>query len=138
MEFLNTILAFIAALTGILTLVNEIRKNRRSKIAIKYYINIKTSDIRKEIARNPSVLIKNVGIEWTAKTWIYNLEKYEEILNILKLEKDILNKPKIIKKLNNRLQMSKYLKKSLKNLTNKDEELFYKTLNNYNDISTDF
>ncbi|UGB07422.1 hypothetical protein LPC11_12520 (plasmid) [Staphylococcus sp. HL28] len=138
MEFLNTILAFIAALTGILTLVNEIRKNRRSKIAIKYYINIKTSDIRKEIARNPSVLIKNVGIEWTAKTWIYNLEKYEETLNILKLEKDILNKPKIIKKLNNRLQMSKYLKKSLKNLTNKDEELFYKTLNNYNDISTDF
>lgn len=138
MEFLNTILAFIAALTGILTLVNEIRKNRRSKIAIKYYINIKTSDIRKEIARNPSVLIKNVGIEWTAKTWIYNLEKYEEILNNLKLEKDILNKPKIIKKVNNRLQMSKYLKKSLKNLTNKDEELFYKTLNNYNDISTDF
>ncbi|MBF2265079.1 hypothetical protein [Staphylococcus warneri] len=139
MEIINTILAFIAALTGILTLLNEIRKNRHSKIAIKSYINNKTANIRKEISKNPDTLIKNVGIEWTVNSWIRKLKSYEELLNVLKLEQEVLKYPKIIKKIESRVEKLEYLKTNLNELTNTDDKRhFYKILNNHKDIITNF
>ncbi|PTE27615.1 hypothetical protein BUY91_07745 [Staphylococcus equorum] len=104
MNILNIILTSIAAITGIGSLSLQIRNNLQSFNSIIKYINNSTIYERNNLKRKEKENHIVLGDLKEFKSLSRILIRYKKILEGMKLKKDILTKPKIVKMIENRIK----------------------------------